>query len=281
MTPAPLDIVLGSAGTARQPRLVAADEHLDDLSCDHTGRASAVEVQGTVHWLTHRDGPARALAVTPGVRARLPRVLGRTGQVVWVADTGGQDGSRGGSGQRDPAGDRGGRGSRAPPPRVGQAGHGGRSVRRSRRDERRGRQPRRPAAGHRHGTGDTAELAVSDAGPVTGLAYSPDSAWLAWSHPGPRPLSRIRLARLADRTIVDVTDGRFDDTDPAFTADGTYLAFLSRRSFDPVYDAHFFDLSFPYGCRPYLVPLAATTPSPFAPVPDGRPVDISAGKDAQ
>ena len=42
-----------------------------------SGTASAVEVRGTVHWLTHRDGPARALSVAPGVRARYPQVLGR------------------------------------------------------------------------------------------------------------------------------------------------------------------------------------------------------------
>jgi tricorn protease len=82
------------------------------------------------------------------------------------------------------------------------------------------------------------------------------------------------MVRPADpgRTVVDVTDARFTDTNPVFTADGKYLAFLSVRSFDPVYDAHVFDLSFPYGCRPYLVPLAAATPSPFAPLPGGRPV---------
>ncbi len=67
-----------------------------------------------------------------------------------------------------------------------------------------------------------------------------------------------------------MTDGRFVDTDPAFTDDGRYLAFISRRSFDPVYDAQTFDLSFPFGSRPYLVPLAAQTPSPFGPLPGGR-----------
>jgi tricorn protease len=70
-----------------------------------------------------------------------------------------------------------------------------------------------------------------------------------------------------------VTDGRFADTSPVFTADGLYLAFLSQRTFDPVYDAHTFDLSFPFGSRPYLVPLAAHTPSPFGPMPGGRPVN--------
>src|SRR5262249_20227324 len=47
---------------------------------------------------------------------------------------------------------------------------------------------------------------------------------------------------------------------------------LSLRSFDPIYDAHSFDLAFPFGSRPYLVPLAAGTLSPFGPQPGGRPV---------
>ncbi len=84
----PADIRLASPALARSPRLVSAEDHLDDLSCDYTGQASAVEVRGTVHWLTHRDGPARALSVA--LRARFPRVLGRTGQVVWVMDADGE-----------------------------------------------------------------------------------------------------------------------------------------------------------------------------------------------
>src|ERR1019366_3447177 len=89
--PQRVDITLGSAAAARTPRLVSAQDHLGDLSCDTTGRASGVEVRGTVHWLTHRDGPARALSVTPDARARMPRVLGSTGDVVWVSDAGGSD----------------------------------------------------------------------------------------------------------------------------------------------------------------------------------------------
>ena len=79
----------------------------------------------------------------------------------------------------------------------------------------------------------------------------------AW--PG-RPTSR-----LADGTVIDVTTPRFDDSSPAFTLDGKYLAFLSNRAFDPVYGIQFFDLGLLPGVRPYLVPLLATTPSPFAP----------------
>jgi len=281
--PRPLSISLGSASTTLAPRLISAADHLGDLSADYTGLASVIEVRGTVHWLTHRDGPARALAVEPDVRYRMPRVLGRDGLVVWVSDAGGVDGLEIGPAEgpdvsalgttEDPA---------AAGPRRLAAGElglvdelaaapDGSTVAVAARD---GRLLVVDVA-----SGAVRQLAQSPDGAVSGLAYSPDSAWLAWAHPGRDPLSRIRLARLADDEIADVTDGRFVDSEPVFTADGKYLAFLSARIFDPVYDAHFFDLSFPFGSRPYLVPLAADTPSPFAPLPQGRPVGNGPDKD--
>jgi tricorn protease len=274
--PRRLDIVLGSPASGRAPRLVSADDHVGSLSVDHSGTASAVEVRGTVHWLTHRDGPATALAVEPGVRARYPQVLGADGQVVWATDADGVDALEIGGG--DPAGETG----TFPPARrladgqLGRisglaAGPDGTVVAVAAQD---GRLRLVDVA-----SGQVRELAVSTNGRVTGLAFSPDSAWLAWSQPtdhpagmGERALRKLRLARVADGQVSDVTEGRFVDTDPAFTHDGKFLAFLSQRSFDPIYDAHFFDLSFPYGARPYLVPLAAASPSPFAPQPGGRPI---------
>ena len=52
-----------------------------------------MEIRGTIHWVTHREGPARALAAEPGVRARLPRTFRVDGeeQVVWVTDAEGED----------------------------------------------------------------------------------------------------------------------------------------------------------------------------------------------
>jgi tricorn protease len=264
--PRPLEIELGGARPARRPRLMTGRDHLGDLSCDHDGRASAVEVRGTVHWLTHRDGPARTLTAGNGARARLPRVLGKSGQVVWVTDADGADALEvapatglepGARPRRLASGEIGSLDDLAAAPdgsAVAAAAHDGRLLLVD------------LASAQVH------ELAASEDGPVGDLVFSPDSAWLAWSQPGPDPLRRIRLARLADRSVTDVTSTRFIDTDPVFTLDGKHLAFLSWRGFDPVYDAHFFDLSFPFGCRPYLVPLAAETPSPFAPFADGRPV---------
>jgi tricorn protease len=277
--PRRLEITLGSPAPARAPRLVSARDHLGSLDPDQTGQASVVEVRGTVHWLTHKDGPARALHVDATARARLPRVLGETGQAVWVTDAGGADALEIGSvtGEGEP-------GTGTVRLAEGLLGHvtelaaspDGATVAAAAHD---GRLLLVDVA-----SGQVTELAASDDGVMQGLSWSPDSAWLAWSQPGPRPLTRIRLARPgdhsaghsaddpADHAIVDVTDARFADTDPVFTPDGLYLAFISRRSFDPVYDEQTFDLSFPLGSRPYLVPLAAQTPSPFGPLPGGRPV---------
>ncbi len=280
--PVRLDITLGSPVHGRALRLVTAEDHVGSLSVDHGGRASSIEVRGTVHWLTHRDGPARAVSVVPGARARFPQVLGTGGQVVWATDADGSDGLEIGSGDpaapADPA---------AVPRRVaaGQVGRitglaaapDGKAVAVAAQDGR--LRVVDVESGH------VREIAASDNGAVTGLSWSPDAAWLAWSQPAGHPagmngnpLRRLRLARIADGQVFDATDGRFADTEPVFTLDGKYLAFLSMRNFDPIYDVHFFDLTFPYGARPYLLPLDGTAPSPFAPELGGRPIGEPEGK---
>ncbi len=269
--PSLLDVRLGGPRSARRPRPV--DTKIEDLSCDHTGRGSAVEVRGGVHWVTHRDGPARALDATPGVRASLPRVLGDDGEVVWVTDAGGEDALEVGAtaGADRPAARR-----RLAAGLIGRvddlaAAPDGKTVAVAAHD---GRLLLVDVA-----TGEVTELATGGDGPPTGLSFSPDSAWLTWSQPEARPLARIRLARVADRTVIDVTDGRFRDIEPVFMADDAYLVFLSWRGFDPVFDSHFFDLSFPFGCRPYLVPLDAAAASPFEPTPQGRAVSAESDDD--
>ncbi|MBB0245928.1 peptidase S41, partial [Streptomyces alkaliphilus] len=396
--PLRLRLRLGGPRAGRRPRQVRTAGAIDALAVDTTGRASAVCVRGALHWLTHRDGPARVISATPGARVRMPVVLGDTGRIVRVTDAPGEDalevsalpraggdrppirlatgrlgrvrelvaapdgrsvavashdgrlllvtvpdepepepgpGGSGGEGA-DPgpdavtdvvvpglapagtgnAGDTGGGSEpadasdvRAPDPRGGAAGtdgppeaDGGPGADRTPAGkpgaDDSGNAPgaegapadpdgtRTPAgaslpggAGGAEDGGEVPGVEVSELirsvnGPVRDLAFSPDSGHLAWAHPGVgRSLSRIKIARLSpgDRTILDVTDGRFEDEEPVFTRDGRYLAFLSWRGFDPVYDVHTGDLSFPLGCRPYLVPLSSATPSPFALTPEGRP----------
>ncbi|MGQ5636292.1 MULTISPECIES: S41 family peptidase [unclassified Streptomyces] len=384
--PRRLDVRLAGPANGRRRYQVPAAQNVDGISVDETGRASAVVVRGSLYWLTHRDGPARTISDTPGVRVRLPEMLGTTGQVAYVTDAEGEDAveiahlpratgdrtlRRLASGRlgrvlemvSDPLGERlavashdgrlllidvteeGGEealeageiaeageatgttgdepaeptGAQAAEPAVAQTTEptepaeptGAQPTEPSEATRATGTRPTEPteatgttgtrpteptgaqagaptdapedqptaptepaapAAPVQPGGGQVTELIRSINGPVRDLAFSPDGAWLTWSHPGiGRSLRQIKLARIKDRLIVDVTNGRFEDENPVFTRDGRYLAFLSWRGFDPVYDVHTGDLSFPLGCRPYLVPLNSATPSPFALSPEGRP----------
>lgn len=267
--PRPLDIRLGGARVDLQPYPVNAARAFVSASPDHTARGSAVAVRGAVHWVTHRSGPARALAAEPGVRARLPHSFRVDGEewAVWVTDAEGDDalefapatGTAPGASPRRLAAGRLGRvlsldvapdGSR-----VAVAAHDGRVLLVERE------------------TGEVREVDSSEDGHVSGLVFSPDSGWLAWSHPGPGALRQLKLANTADLSVTEATPLRFRDYSPAFTLDGKHLAFLSARSFDPVYDEHVFDLAFVGGSRPHLITLAATTPSPFGPQRHGRPFE--------
>jgi tricorn protease len=264
--PRRLDVRLGGPRTNRDPYRVSTARELTWAAPDRTGRTSITLVRGTVHRLTHRDGPARTLLAEPGVRARLARPLG-TDRAVWVDDAEGEDAvciaplDERADGvepmRRYGAGEVGRVLELAPAPdasAVALTTHDGRLL------------VLDVAAGTLRQLAQGADRELAD------LAWSPDSAWLAYSDPAEAGLSRIMMARLADDTLVAVTEPRFADTDPVFTSDGKYLAFLSRRSFDPIYDEHAFDLTFPASWRPFLVPLAARTPSPFGASPDGRPV---------
>lgn len=400
-----LEITLGSASAGRRSRALDVSEHLGEARPDRAGRSSLVQTHGTIHMLTHRDGPSRAIAAQPGVRARLARLLGEDAVVfiddgpfnagrerterlqVTVLDAGmllstdqEEPGQGGGAASAlklaDP--EQSGPGKLPQPvsarsvnyPAVHSAtadateqiggvsadeaengvhgtdasgartqrtmklqGDSARAVRRSgtlglpRGMRVCALEPspdgRQLALSTEHGelflvvldavTGDTGTTYVSSeqvlrrvtrtaAGAIEELVFSPDSRWLAWSEPmapqGRR--ARLRLVNVQDviqntRTssvdhsaddtgalqtddvpVVEATDGRFGDFSPAFTPDGKFLAFLSRRSFDPVYDTHSFDLSFPQAIRPYLLALAVDTPSPFGPSVTGAPVQPAA-----
>ncbi|NUK53717.1 PDZ domain-containing protein, partial [Streptomyces lunaelactis] len=286
--PRKLEVRLGGPRAGRRGYQVPAANHVDGISVDPTGRASAVTVRGSLYWLTHRDGPARTIADTPGVRVRMPEMLGIGGQVAYVTDADGEDAVEiaylpRASGEPEPRRLASGKLGRVQElvsdpdgERIAIAAHDGRLLVITVSEEAAAAAGTEESGGTSEaegsGGGEVTELIRSINGPVGDLSFSPDGTWLTWSQPGiGRSLRQIKMARISDRTIVDVTNGRFEDENPVFTSDGRYLAFLSWRGFDPVYDVHTGDLSFPLGCRPYLVPLSSATPSPFALSPDGRP----------
>jgi tricorn protease len=264
--PVRLDIRLSEARRGRDPYPVSAKSELGSFTLDPTGQVLAAEVRGTAHWLPAGPGPALALLAEPGVRGRLPVVIPGADAIACASDSGGEDGL-----DLIPA-------DGAAAKRIGH-GEFGRILELAVAPD--GRTAAAACADGRlltvalAGEPVITEIARNANEAITGLAFSPDSALLAWSQPWrtERGASHIRLARLADGTVTDVTSPRFDDTSPTFTLDGKYLAFLSNRTFDPVYDAHGLDIGFLPGVRPYLVTLLATTSSPFGPEPNGGPAE--------
>ncbi|MER2137528.1 MAG: PDZ domain-containing protein, partial [Arthrobacter sp.] len=348
-----LEITLGSAGTSRRPRPLSAAQHLRAAVPDTTGTSSVVETHGTLHWLTHKDGPSRVIEATPGVRARLGRPL-PGGRAVFVADPDNEEAlfikdvfaSLPAAGDPRPV--------PVPPPAPAnqQAGNGREEAELPRPVSALGR----PAAGstavpapapariedekdsaaqgaseavlasqekaaENHlvripfpaptrtsqlvpspdgklvavatefgkvylldaETAELTEIADSGHGAVEDLAFSPDSGWLAWAEPvtvhGARSRIRLRETEAGETPVTDVTDGRFHDHSPSFTPDGKFLAFLSERSFDPVYDTHGFDLGFPTSTKPFLIALSAQTASPFG--PSAHVVEAAAAESAE
>jgi tricorn protease len=259
----PRRLEFGLPGSAPVPFAVRPTKNLDVIAPDHGGDASLVGWRGTAFWLSHRQGPARAVAAEPGVRFREPTVLGRLGAAVVVSDAAGDDQL-----EVRPL-------TSAGEPRILAAGQLGRLL-----------HVAADPAGERLGTvshdgwvrviqvedGSVRDLHQSVHGEALSPSFSPDGRYLLWAEPtgGEGAPHRLLIADLtAEGPPVALTDGRFHDHGPAFSRDGRYVLFLSDRTFDPVYDTHEFALSFTGSTRPWLIPLSATEPAPFGPSAEG------------
>ena len=118
-------------------------------------------------------------------------------------------------------------------------------------------------------------------GLIEAPSWSPDGKWVAYGYPASAQTRQIKLGDVDGGNSFAVTAAQYRDSCPSFDPTGTYLYFLSHRTFDPVYDSMFFDLGFPLGAKPYLVTLQSGTPSPFVvrPEPEDSPGPEHAGSD--
>lgn len=251
-TAEPIAIDVNASADQSRRRFVEARRYLQGQDLHPDGSSIALEVRGRPFAMAHWEGPVRQLGARDGVRYRLPRWTAE-GELLLASDSAGVDGLE---------------------------LHGS--------DEPRSYHPEalgRPVdlacapvgrlvavANHRQQLGvldlDDGSFHVLDqapGGPIQGMAWSPDGAWLAWSRPEQPGMetSRICLWNTHDRQVLELTDGRHWDWCPSWDPDGELLYFLSRREFDPVYDTQFFDLNFPRGSRPWAVTLRADAPHPF------------------
>ncbi|AXK46486.1 S41 family peptidase [Brachybacterium saurashtrense] len=304
--PREVEIRIAGVGAARLPRPASPSENLLAMRPLHDARASVVEWRGSAHALTHRGGPSRLLAGRCGLRLREVRPLGRSPYALFVSDAEAQrDREEGGVGSDVLALarlDGGGEEIRLDLGEVGRILHAipspdGSKVAISSHDNvvrlvtLRGVED--PAGTSPHAAPQTAaasvweqdaehavpaphldhvrEIGRSGGGEVRDLAWSPDGRWLVWAEPNSWQLSRLMVSDTEDHepTGRALTSGKFQDSAPAFSADGKHLALLSLRTFETVYDDMVFDLGFVNAERPFLLPLERTTADPFGPHPDG------------
>ena len=109
-------------------------------------------------------------------------------------------------------------------------------------------------------------------------AWSPDSRWIAYAKPEEEVLNKIYLYSLDKKSTIEVTDGWYASSAPAFSSDGKYLFFVSNRDFNPLYSAVEYDYFYQDMSRVYLVTLSRGTDSPFKPKSDEVEVKKEAAK---
>jgi tricorn protease len=98
--------------------------------------------------------------------------------------------------------------------------------------------------------------------------WSPDSRWVAYSQEERDGMDRVSLFSLEQGKTYSVTEGWYTSTHPAFSGDGKYLFFVSKRDFHPIYSETEWNHAYRDMARIYLVTLDKSTLSPFRPRSD-------------
>lgn len=265
-----VDIRVTSHRAQAARKFVAASAHIDGVAIHPEGHSLALETRGKFFSFALWEGAVRQHGSPDGVRYRRGQWLADGKTLIAVSDASGEERIEVFD---DPSGKR---APRTLPWDIGRvvaavAAPVGKRV---------------ALANHRNeillGDLETDRLIVidrSDSARSEEIAWSPDGAWLAYAFwTSPRHCA-IKLHEVASGRTTLVTRPEFRDWSPAFDPDGRYLYFLSARTFDPVYDAVQFELSFPRAARPYLIALQADAAPPFEPTPRGMKHDRSHADD--
>ena len=98
--------------------------------------------------------------------------------------------------------------------------------------------------------------------------WAPDSKWIAYTKIEEETMNRIFLYSLEQNKAFPVTDGWYSVGNPAFSADGKFLFFVSDRDFNPIYSATEWNHAYQDMSAIYLLTLTKDTKSPFEPKSD-------------
>ncbi len=247
-----IEVDFPSPRTQRRRKFVDGARSLQGFDVHPDGHSVAIEARGRVITMPLWEGPVRAYGAPDGVRYRLGSWLHERDRVVMLSDESGDerlevhrpDGKR----KRFEKLDLGVVHELVPSPSANLLA----------------------VANHRLelllvdlDAGTASVVDRSAYGRAVDIAWSPDGAWIAYSHAGSVQTRSIKLCEVGTGETHEVTPPAFRDVAPVFDPTGRYLYFVSYRIFDPVPDVHFFQLGFPRGGKPFVVSLRADAPSPL------------------
>ncbi len=100
------------------------------------------------------------------------------------------------------------------------------------------------------------------------FSWSPDSKWITYSAPQKNGMNMIYVYNCDTKQKTAVTDYWYSSSQPAFSSDGKYLLFSSRRDFNPTYSETEWNHAYKDMSNIYMFILSKSTVSPFAPEND-------------
>jgi tricorn protease len=243
-----------SPQTQRNRKFVDADRYLEGAVLDPKGQAVAVTTRGKAFTMANWEGAVLQHGEPDGARYRLVNWLKDGERLVGVTDEGGEESFT--MFRADAS---------AEPERLE-----GLDIGRPLDIAVNPKKDQIAFTNHRYELMvldlGTRELRRADRGhshAISGFAWSPDGAWLAYSVSVSLQVDVLKLWKAETGEVFPLTRPVLRDTAPAFDPQGKYLYFISHRSFDPVYDNMHFDLNFPRGMQPFLITLQKDLPSPF------------------
>jgi tricorn protease len=128
---------------------------------------------------------------------------------------------------------------------------------------------------------DVASGAITDVDKGTredldAYTWSPDSRWLAYEKSHHTRIPGLAVYSVDGKQSFMLGDGLTPDSAPVFSADGKYLFFLSNRDFNLTFSAFEFDYLYTAATRIYVAALTPAVPAPFPPKSDeetGKPAE--------
>lgn len=121
-------------------------------------------------------------------------------------------------------------------------------------------------------SGGVTEIDRGFRGDLRTYEWSPDSRWLAYERlREDTRLAGISLYSLDSGEIHRLGDGLTADFDPAWSADGRHLFFLSNRDYNITFSDFEFDYLYDRSTRVYVAALDPTAPALFPPESDEEP----------